>query len=54
VSLVEIGPGADAPDPLAELPEGVRVTHEVYQYTPGKFTPVVRMTQDGRVRVRLS
>lgn len=54
VSLVEIGPGADAPDPLAELPEGVRVTHEVYPYTPGKFTPVVRVTQDGRVRVRLS
>ena len=41
-------------DPLAELPEGVRVTHEVYQYTPGKFTPVVRVTQDGRVRVRQS
>jgi hypothetical protein len=54
VSLVEIGPGADAPDPLLELPEGVRVTHEVYQYTPGKFTAVVRVTQDGRVRVRLS
>jgi hypothetical protein len=52
VSLVEIGPGADAPDPLLELPEGVRIIHEVYEYKPGFFTPVVRMTHDGRVRIR--
>jgi len=52
VSLVEVGPGADAPDPLDELPDGVRITHEVYEYAPGKFTPYVRMTHDGYVRVR--
>jgi hypothetical protein len=52
VSLTEIGPGADAPDPLLALPDGVRVIHKLYEYKPGFFTPVVRMTQDGRVRVR--
>ncbi len=52
VSLIEIGAGADAPDPLIELPEGARVIHQVYEYKRGFFTPVVRTTQDGQVRVR--
>lgn len=52
VSLTEIGPGAGAPNPVLLLPNGVRVTHAVYQYALGLFTPVVRITQDGRVRVR--
>jgi hypothetical protein len=52
VSLTEIGPSADATDPLLELPDGVRIVHQFYEYKPGFFTPLVRMTQDGRVRVR--
>jgi hypothetical protein len=52
VSLVEIGPGTGAPDPLAELPPYSRITHRVYAYLPGKYTPVARLTHNGRVRVR--
>jgi hypothetical protein len=51
LSAIEVGPGSDAPDPLLELPEGVRVTNQSYWYTPLKFTSYVRLTNGG-VRVR--
>lgn len=52
VSLIENGAGADAPNPYAELPDGVRVTHGFYEYKPGFFAPVARGTHDGSLRVR--
>ena len=52
VSLLEIGPGADAPDPLLEL-DGlqVRISDGLYLYALGKYSPYVRSTDDGSVRV---
>jgi hypothetical protein len=52
ISVVEIGLGATVTDPLLEMPEGVRITHQVYAYKPGAFTPYVRLTHGGGVRVR--
>lgn len=50
VSLVEIGPGADAPDPLLALSGNVRITHQAYQYVAGKYTHHVRGVHGGGVR----
>lgn len=50
VSLVEIGPGTAAPDPLDSLPDGVRIISESYAYAPGKYTPYPRLTSDGSYR----
>jgi hypothetical protein len=52
MSLIENGAGADAPDPYAELPDGVRITHGFYEYKPDFFAPVARGIHDGSVRVR--
>jgi len=52
VSLVEIGPGADARDPLLDLPNGVRITHQAYAYAPGKYSHYARRVHGGGVRVR--
>lgn len=48
VSLLEIGPDNSAP----VLPAGIRVTHNFYEYAPGSFAPRVRLTHNGRVRLR--
>jgi hypothetical protein len=48
VSLVEIGPDNAAP----VLPAGARITHNFYEYAPGQFAPRVRLTHNGRVRLR--
>jgi hypothetical protein len=48
VSLLEIGVGADAEPPA--LPAGARLTHELYQYTPGKYAFRARAVHGGGVR----
>jgi hypothetical protein len=50
VSLVEIGPGADAPDPSLDRPANVRLTHRVYAYAPGKYAHRVRRVHGGGMR----
>jgi hypothetical protein len=52
VSLVEIGAGAGTPNPATMLPAGGRVTHELYQYLPGLYTPHPRGVHGGGIRVR--
>jgi hypothetical protein len=48
VSLVEIGPDGSLP----VLPAGVRLTHRLYEYAPGQFAPRIRLTHNGRPRLR--
>jgi hypothetical protein len=48
VSLVEIGPDGSPP----VLPAGVRLTHRLYEYAPGQFAPRIRLTHNGRPRLR--